>query len=211
MIEFDIRDYTPRFLWNDKTGRALAKAIEAGLKYCLARCQEGIDCIIDVEKMPEWRLDELAREYNIPYDYAVDAAVKREWIGSAYALSRLYGTSDGIDRFMRAYYNGAIVEENWDYGGEPFHFRLVFPGGWTPERIAWANRTVPYVKNVRSVLDGYVFSVEMDVPIEAGIGLQVALESAYDVAEETIQADYYTDEAGEVLLDEGGIPLIVEV
>ena len=79
MFVFDVTKYVPQFLLNDKNGYAMAKAIEAGINYMNTACLNGTKLIYDVDTMPEWRLDELAWEYNLVYDYTADIDVKRDW------------------------------------------------------------------------------------------------------------------------------------
>ena len=158
MIDFDIRDIFPRFILEDKNGFAMAKAIEAGMKYFLERVQGGLDCIQDVEKMPEWRLDELAWEYNILYDYDADVEIKRSWIRNARDFYAKYGTAEGIVQYLRAAFDSASVEEWWQYGGDPYHFRVNTTGEWSVENDAWARKSIAAVKNVRSVLDAITFN-----------------------------------------------------
>ena len=83
MISFDIRDIIPAFILADKNGYAMAKAIEAGLKYYVEKSRKGLDIITDVDAMPEWRLDEQAEDYNILYDYNADIEAKRDWVRNA--------------------------------------------------------------------------------------------------------------------------------
>ena len=92
MMQFDLRRILPRFLLEDKNGYAMAKAIEAGLVKFLSAAKDGLDTLSNVEIMPEWRLDELAWEYNIVYDYDAEIDTKREWIRDAIALTRQIGT-----------------------------------------------------------------------------------------------------------------------
>jgi len=154
MLTFDIARLFPRFLLNDKNGYAMAKAIEAGLKYFLEKCQDGLDCVQNVDKMPEWRLDEMAWELNCLYDYHADIESKRKWIRDAIPLFASYGTVSAIYNFLTGYFDGIEVEEFWQYNGNPFHFRVTVEGEWTPENEAWARRAIAESKNVRSVLDG---------------------------------------------------------
>ena len=95
MIEFDISSLIPKFIMQDKNGFALAKAIERGVQMFNEIIQDSIDCILDVDKMPEWRLDELAQEYNILYDYTADVETKRKWIAKAGWYASMYGTTEG--------------------------------------------------------------------------------------------------------------------
>lgn len=210
MMDFDIKGLVPRFIWDDKNGHAMAKAMEAGLKDFLAVCKTGLDNWGNVQAMPEWRLDEMAWEYNIPYDFTADVEVKREWISNVYGLSRLYGTPEGIVEYMGAYFENATLQEAWEYGGQPFHFRMIFPDSWTPEKVAWATRAINEVKNVRSVLDTYTFIGKWLHNIYAGCALYTYESGTYHLPAVEIENDWYIDELSNMLLDENGILLIVE-
>lgn len=210
MMDFDIKHLVPRFIWNDKNGHAIAKAMEAGLKDFLAVCKLGLDTWGNVEAMPEWRLDEMAWEYNIPYDYTADVAIKREWIRNVYELSRLYGTPEGIAQYMGGYFDETTLEEAQEYGGDPFHFRVLFSGSWTPEKVTWATRAINTVKNVRSVLDSYTFIGKWLHDLYVGCALFTYEAATYQVPVVVIENDWYIDEDSDMLLDEAGILLIVE-
>lgn len=158
MFDFDIRQLFPRFILADKNGYAMARAIEAGLKYFLNVVQDGLDCVQNPEKMPEWRLDEMAWEYDILYDYDADIATKRNWISDAMHFYRVYGTAQGIVQYLKAAFDSASVEEWWEYGGDPFHFKVNATGEWSEEAEAWAWKSIAWVKNLRSVLDTITFN-----------------------------------------------------
>lgn len=209
MMDFDIRSLVPRFILNDKDGYAMARALEEGLRAFLRVCRQGVDNWGNVDEMPEWRLDELAWEYNIPYDYHAGIEVKREWIRNAYSLSRLYGTPEGIVQYLSSYFEDAVLQENWEYGGDPYHFRLLLPNSWTPENLQWAATAIKNVKNVRSVLDGYTFEGKWPKTIYAG-GALYATESGRYAVSGYMEGNWYTDENGTMLLDENNITLIVE-
>lgn len=204
MMDIDIKGLVPRFIYDDKNGHAMAKAIEAGLRYFLSVCQTALDTWGNVDAMPEWRLDEMAWEYNIPYDYTADIDVKRGWIRSVYTLYRLYGTPEGVKQYMAPYFEGASVEEPWEYGGDPYHFRLVFPDGWTPTNVAWATLAVNAIKNVRSVLDGLVFDGDLTTQLYSGTAMVAHDASTYRVPATVFEGNYYTDEDGNIALDEMG-------
>ena len=160
MLDHRCDDWTPAFRRRDRNTRALAKAIEAGMRALNAIAQQGFDCIAKVETMPEWRLDELAWEYNLLYDETADIETKRGWIADALSLYTLSGTAAGIEKYLRAAFDTAQVEEWFDYEGEPFHFRVNLSGKWSEETNAWAYKTIERIKNVRSVLDSIVFDSE---------------------------------------------------
>ena len=210
MFTFDANKMIPRFLLDDRNGYAIAKAIEAAMNYMNNAVKDGVTCATDTKTMPEWRLDELAWEYNIPYDYTADIAIKRKWIAEAVNFYRLYGTPSGILNYMAAYFDEADIEESWDYGGQPFHFRMKFPDSWTPDKVAWATRAIAMVKNVRSILDSYNFNGKWPHNLFVGCALYTYENGTYHLPAVEIESDWYIDELGDMLLDEDGILLTVE-
>ena len=158
MIEFAVNEIFPRFILEDKEGYAMAKAIEAGLKYFLERCQRGLDILLDPDKMPEWRLDERAWELNCMYDFSADVEVKRGWIKNAEKYYSVHGTPAAIYNYLTPYFDAVSVEEAWQYGADPYHFRVTVTGEWNEANDEWAKKAVATAQNVRSVLDGIIFN-----------------------------------------------------
>lgn len=211
MLDTDIRQRVPEFILNDKNGYALAMAIERGMTMLRDTIMSGVGMVLDTENMPEWRLDELAWEYNIPYDYDAHIDIKREWIARAIDLSRLHGTPEGIRQYMNGVFDDTEVLEAWDYGGEPYHFRMAFPGSWTPEKVAWATAASETVKNVRSILDRYTFRGRLERGVTAGCAFYAQDTGRYAIDRRDVPAlDCYADESGQMLLDENGYPMIAE-
>lgn len=210
-VSYELNNVWPKFILNDKNGYAVAKALDAGMKFLLERIGEGLDTLQDPEKMPEWRLDELAWEYNIPYDSTAPIEIKRMWVGDAFRLSRQYGTAEGISKYMGAYFADSEVEESWEYDGEPLHFRIVFGGGWTPENVAWATKAALTVKNVRSLLDEFLFRQSWTQTLRAGTAFWAEDRGNFPVSsEDASELVYYADEDGDMLLDELGHPFLAE-
>lgn len=153
MTEVSIKQLIPAFLWRDRDGNALAMAIEAGLRYMCEAITDSITEMTDPEKMTEWRLDEMAWELGCLYDTNGTIENKRKWVINAIPYSASYGTAEAIRLYLMGVFQDVEVEEAWQYGGEPFHFRVIVGGTWTPEKEAWARKAVASTKNVRSVLD----------------------------------------------------------
>lgn len=153
MMTFDICQLLPDFILGDKNGFALAKALEAGLQMFCKIILAGIGVTLDVEKMPVWRLDEMAWELGCLYDYGASIENKRAWIQDAVPLYASYGTVEAIYKYLRGYFDRVEVEENWQYHGEPYHFRVSVEGEWTDAKEQWAKKAVGEIKNIRSILD----------------------------------------------------------
>ena len=160
MFPFFAESWVPKFILNDQNGYALAKAIEVALQSMNNTVETGVKLITDVDTMPEWRLDELAWEYNILYDYTQDVETKREWIKNARSLYSIYGTAKIIKTYLEAVFgeNTVAVEEWNQYGGDPYHFRVVVNAEDTTANRDWAENAIAKVKNVRSILDTITFT-----------------------------------------------------
>ena len=158
MFTFNIEQWVPKFILNDKNGYAIAKAIEAAMQTMNDTVAEGLACIIDFDTMPEWRLDELAWEYNCLYDYNASIETKRNWIKNASRFYLTYGTPAGIVQYLQGVYGSVNVEEAAQYGADPYHFRVIVTGEWSQASDAWAQKAVEATKNVRSVLDNIIFN-----------------------------------------------------
>lgn len=165
MIEIDMRHLVPDFILADKNGAAMAKAMEAAFSVFAETIQDGIDTALNIDLMPEWRLDEMAWELNCLYDYTATVDEKRAWIKSAASNYEKYGTPSAIISYLSGVFGYVTVEENWKYGGQPYHFRVNVNDDLTPEKEAWARRAIQKVKNVRSVLDGVALNLSATVGI----------------------------------------------
>lgn len=153
MIEFNVHLLFPDFILADKNGYAMAKAIERAMQIVCDTVQRGIECVQDVSKMPEWRIDEMAWELGCLYDYGGSIENKRYWISESTPLYASLGTPQAIYNFLNGFFDDVELEENWQYSGEPFHFRVTVSGEWTDANEAWARKAIASSKNVRSILD----------------------------------------------------------
>ena len=158
MFTFNIERWLPKFLLNDKNGYALAKAIEVALQTMNNVVAQGMACISDIDTMPEWRLDELAWEYNCLYDYNADVATKREWIKNANRFFLTFGTPAGVKQYLKGVFDSVDLEEHAAYGADPFHFRVIVTGEWSQASDDWAKKAVAATQNVRSILDNIIFN-----------------------------------------------------
>lgn len=153
MIDFTIHQLFPDFILADKNGYAMAKAIERALQIMCSTIQTGVDNLQDIDKMPEWRLDEMAWELGCLYDHNANIETKRRWIKDATPLYSALGTPQAIYNFIEGFFDQVEFEEHWQYAGDPFHFRVTVSGEWNDANEAWLRRAIEASKNVRSVLD----------------------------------------------------------
>lgn len=171
MIEFTIHQLFPDFILADKNGYAMAKAIERALQIMCSTIQTGIDNLQDIDKMPEWRLDEMAWELGCLYDHNANIETKRRWIKDATPLYSALGTPQAIYNFLEGFFDQVELEEHWQYHGEPFHFRVTVSGEWNDANETWLRRAIEASKNVRSVLDNIALGSGTTIKVHGEGGL----------------------------------------
>ena len=158
-MEFDFTKLIPRFIVKDRSGYALAKAIEVALKYVDSVVNAGLEVLQNTDTMPEWRLDELAWEYGASwYDYDADVETKRSQIEGVQAFYDRLGTPYAVISALNAVYGNGEIEEWPAYSGTAFHYRVYV----TDESAAQEYREklmklLAIVQNVRSVLDDIIY------------------------------------------------------
>ncbi len=166
----------PLFLDKDKNGHALKAALEAGNKRFLADIEQAHKYLYDVDSMPEWRLDDMAWEWNMVwYDFSMPVEIKREMVRRAEAISQGIGTPGLLKYMLEAVFETVHILNGPDYGGEPYHFRVEVMGNRAGEMEAWAQRAVEIFKPLRSVFDGFIIQTTEADKVQVSSALEVAV------------------------------------
>ncbi len=151
----------PEALRNDEEMYALAVGIAGQLA---ARPSE-IDAAriyTRIDELPESLLDILAYDFKIDWwdpDYSL--AEKRQIFKESWAVHRILGTKAAVETTISVIYPDTQVMEWFEYGGEPFHFKLLIDATFEdvdPQKHARVIRKVDFYKNLRSVLDEVEYS-----------------------------------------------------
>lgn len=158
-MKIDITELVPSFILSDKNGYALAKAIEVMMQAMCDIVQAGVDTILDIDKMPEWRLDEVAWEMNIGwYDTETDIESKRQQLKSAQEFAGKLGTPAAMLSAIEAVFGEGALSEWFEYDGEPYHYTITTSNSTAlTDNRARFMRLVDIVGNVRSVLDNIYY------------------------------------------------------
>lgn len=110
-----------------------------------------------IANLSESMCDELSRNFIIQgYEQSMDLAVKRDLIQSMIAVGVKLGTTAALDQAVGIIYGGAHTKEWFDYGGEPYHFKVtvdISEYGADRDTYPQIINKVEEYKNVRSVLD----------------------------------------------------------
>ncbi|WDL77670.1 phage tail protein I [Helicobacter winghamensis] len=99
------------------------------------------------------------------YDVSIDHLNKKEaraLISKALLLDRHNGTAYAIKEALKAVFPTAVVKEWFDYGGEPYYFKVKVVSmetSFDEESFKKLERLIQEFKNVRSVLE----SIELEI------------------------------------------------
>ncbi len=126
-----------------------------------------------IEKLSEEALDALAYDFNVSwYDYEGTLSEKRKTILECMQIHQYKGTKYAVETALRSVYETVKVTEWFEYGGEPYHFKvIIYDSSNDKEKRARILAKVQYYKNLRSVLEETVF--------EIGIFSDIAVNAAF--------------------------------
>ena len=161
-----LADILPRNILADKQMYAAAEALDLELK---ALSYDAFQ-VLHIPRLDELNhdvLDTLAWQFHCDFyePSTMSLDVKRNLIRESILLHRIKGTPQSVEDFLGYFGIKATVKENWEYGGEPYFFRLTvsdvaFLGddGDTFMRLVYA------AKNERSWLDLFIFDLTREPP-----------------------------------------------
>ena len=155
----------PKALRDDEQIYALATV---AAEHLVAR-QEEIDTIriyAQIDTLPEELLDILAYDFKVDWwDHRYTLEQKRQTLKDSFLVHRRLGTKYAVETALSAIYPNSTIQEWFEYGGEPYTFRLLVNTSgqkiW-PELHARAIELVNYYKNLRSHLRGVIYTVESE-------------------------------------------------
>lgn len=161
----------PEVLRNDDKMRALATVIANALSYRTEEIEK-LSIYSQIDMLPETLLDILAYDFKVDwygYDYGIDA--KRAQIKDGFNVHRHLGTRGAAERALSDIYPGTEVEEWFDYGGDPYYFRVLLDV--TDQRVSISHdeiiRTIELFKSRRSHLQDDTVIYRSRVHIAVGV------------------------------------------
>lgn len=79
----------------------------------------------DIDKVSENIIDHLAYQLHVDeYDMSYSLDVKREMVKQSIAIHKHKGTRFAVENAVAIIYESATLEEWFEYGGEPYKFRI---------------------------------------------------------------------------------------
>ena len=160
-----IRTTFPIALQEDSSAAALAD-VTARL---LARRPEEIDRLRiypDVFRLDDKLLDILAYDFKVDWwDPNYTTEEKRRTLADSWHVHKMLGTRAAVETAIRAIYPKTEVQEWFEYGGDPYHFKLLIDvtGEIVSEkRPQQVIERVNFYKSLRSHLDAVVTTAAME-------------------------------------------------
>lgn len=119
-----------------------------------------------IDELPEPVVNSLAWQLHVDtYSEDLDISQKRELVKNAIKDHKYKGTSWAVKSVVKVLLGYAKVEEWFEYGGSPFHFRVNGASGPIPngDKLQSLVDAIYEAKNVRSWLDGVAFQRQKTV------------------------------------------------
>jgi len=153
----------------DPTTRAICKALTPQFRQ-LADEVKACMILVRVRELDSVALDELAWQLHVDwYDANASLEIKRQVIKNALKVHRYRGTPYAIEQVIQDYFGDGYVEEWFEYGGDPYHFRVVTSNpSVTGELTNQFAMAVEKVKNIRSRLEQVIISMSAEMQIYFG-------------------------------------------
>lgn len=162
----------PSVLKNDDRFNAFAAVMAKQLR----KIVDDIDLVTiyaRIDVLPEEILDILAYDFKVDWwDYSYTIEQKRQTLKDSFMVHRHLGTKFAVETAISAIYPATAVKEWFEYGGEPYTFRLAIDATDVEVTSAKHKRVlalVDYYKNLRSHLDGIDYSIH-PVPAQVSAG-----------------------------------------
>lgn len=155
-------DILPQNLLADKQIYAAAQALDDELQKITEATRNAL-LLPRLDELSEEVIDLLAWQWHVDfYEPSMSIETKRQLVRESIAWHRIKGTKAAVEKMAQTVFKGGVVTEWFEYGGEPYHFRidLLTAPNITQDDTARLLAVVNAAKNVRSVLDELRFRRE---------------------------------------------------
>lgn len=166
-----LMDLLPASIRDDPDVQAAAAAIDNELQAVTAAIPETV-LIARIDVLPEAVLDLLAWQWHVDFYEPIGFAIekKRAVIKQSIAWHRKKGTPWAVEQVVGAVFANAEVEEWFNYGGDPYHFKIrTIDSLQNAEAYTLLRRAIDVTKNTRSWLDSIQIEREIHTNFKIGI------------------------------------------
>ncbi len=147
-------DLVPPSIRDDPEVQAAAAALEGELQAVTAAIPSVL-LISRIDELPEDVIDLLAWQWHVDfYEPTLPLAKKRALVRQSIPWHRRKGTSGAVQEMVSTVFSAGVVTEWFEYGGQPYHFRVeteaVITDTTLYDRLV---KVIDAAKNVRSWLE----------------------------------------------------------
>ena len=155
-------DVLPPNLLADKRIYAAARALDDELQKITTATRNAL-LLPRLDELSEEVIDLLAWQWHVDfYESSMSIETKRQLVRESIAWHRIKGTKAAVEKMAQTVFKGGVVTEWFEYGGEPYHFRIdvLNAPNMTEENRGRLLAVVNASKNTRSWLDELRFRRE---------------------------------------------------
>lgn len=151
----------PVALRQDPSFLALAQAIARLLAQRTVENQR-LTIYAAIDQLEEPLLDLLAQDFGVSWwdaDYSLEE--KRQTLKDSWRVHRTLGTKYAVETALSAIYPETRVQEWFEYGGQPYHFKLLIDSTFEhidPMKHQRVLERTEFYKNLRSHLDAIEYT-----------------------------------------------------
>lgn len=169
IYNMDLTRTLPPSLKADTRMLALAKTISTELQKTATLATNNI-IFARIDELEENVLDILAGDLHIDwYYYASSVEIKRKIIKNSIRLHKKTGTKYAIESVVSAYFGSGEVLEWFEYGGDPFHFKIITDNpSVVDEKINEFLKLVNTVKRKSIHLEGVLITLITEIDVYYG-------------------------------------------
>ena len=175
VYDIDFTRSLPPSLKSDTKMLALGKIIAGELQKNIRLAKHTI-VYARIDELSENLLDVLAHDLHVDwYDDSLSVDVKRATIKNSVRVHKRLGTKYAVETALNAIYPDTAVKEWFEYGGDPYTFRIQIKAAADAEKQAQVLEQIRFYKNLRSHLDEIVYRI----PIEGEARYYCGVRSIY--------------------------------
>lgn len=147
-----LTDIMPGNITKKPEVKALSYALQQACRL-LYRYSQRLYIYSNLDEQPEGIIDLLATELRTQYYRStMDINTKRQLVKNTLVWYMGAGTPAAVEELVAMVFGDGKVEEWFEYGDEPYYFRITVNSAPTPNMISYLDDMIGKVKNVRSHL-----------------------------------------------------------
>lgn len=163
-----LTDILPFNIAKDAEVQALSYALQQATRL-LYRYSKRLYIYTNLDEQPEEVIDLLASELRTQYYQSdMELDIKRELVKNTLIWYMAAGTPAAVEELVTAVFGDGAVKEWFDYGGQPYCFKVSTNAILTENMAACFADMIRRVKNTRSHLDAIEIPRRLDQTIYAG-------------------------------------------